>query len=216
VNIQRRKELETVGGLPTQEEHDQGWHYCQDWDQLLVGPGMPAELSCCTCAQVHSDGTVFKPGETQEVKKWEAKEWKRLADKEHHLNTAVKRKKLRSETVACEFNTLEKSGGTLPAGAFTVMVFKGRSLQQAVSFHDDAAMNAAKQCYTRDGRLWNKCVGDGAWVLPAGKGRIAKSLLENHEKIHSPIRRRTTRRACGVDGVEKARDALGNSTLPIT
>lgn len=25
-----------------------GWHYCSDWDGLLIGPGMP-EMACCTC-----------------------------------------------------------------------------------------------------------------------------------------------------------------------
>lgn len=26
----------------------QGWHFCWDWDGLLVGPGM-GELQTCTC-----------------------------------------------------------------------------------------------------------------------------------------------------------------------
>lgn len=32
----------------TPEEFERGWHFCPDWDLLLVGPGME-ELSCCTC-----------------------------------------------------------------------------------------------------------------------------------------------------------------------
>lgn len=35
----------------TQDEIDAGWHYCSNWDGLLVGPGM-AELNCCTCEEV--------------------------------------------------------------------------------------------------------------------------------------------------------------------
>jgi hypothetical protein len=27
----------------------EGWHWCSDWDLLLVGPGMNIELKCCTC-----------------------------------------------------------------------------------------------------------------------------------------------------------------------
>jgi hypothetical protein len=32
----------------TPAEMDAGWHFCYDWDELLVGPGM-MELSCCHC-----------------------------------------------------------------------------------------------------------------------------------------------------------------------
>jgi hypothetical protein len=32
----------------TTEEMDRGWHWCWDWDQLLVGPGM-MEMDCCNC-----------------------------------------------------------------------------------------------------------------------------------------------------------------------
>lgn len=32
----------------TQEEFDNGWHFCGEWDGLLVGPGM-MELEFCTC-----------------------------------------------------------------------------------------------------------------------------------------------------------------------
>jgi hypothetical protein len=30
------------------EEIREGWHFCLDWDGLLIGPGMP-ELECCVC-----------------------------------------------------------------------------------------------------------------------------------------------------------------------
>jgi hypothetical protein len=32
----------------TEEEIADGWHFCWEWDQLLVGPGM-VELKCCHC-----------------------------------------------------------------------------------------------------------------------------------------------------------------------
>jgi hypothetical protein len=32
----------------TPEEIREGWHFCYDWDGLLIGPGMP-ELECCVC-----------------------------------------------------------------------------------------------------------------------------------------------------------------------
>jgi len=35
-------------GKLTEEEVKEGWHFCPDWDGLLVGPGM-SEHECCTC-----------------------------------------------------------------------------------------------------------------------------------------------------------------------
>jgi hypothetical protein len=32
----------------TKEELEEGWHYCNDWDGLLVGPE-DDEMQCCTC-----------------------------------------------------------------------------------------------------------------------------------------------------------------------
>ena len=32
----------------TQEELDQGWHFCTEWDFLLIGPEMK-EMECCNC-----------------------------------------------------------------------------------------------------------------------------------------------------------------------
>jgi len=32
----------------TDTEIAEGWHWCPDWDYLLVGPGC-AEKDCCTC-----------------------------------------------------------------------------------------------------------------------------------------------------------------------
>lgn len=33
----------------TPEEVAQGWHWCWEWDGLLVGPGMK-ELEACVCS----------------------------------------------------------------------------------------------------------------------------------------------------------------------
>lgn len=32
----------------TADEIKSGWHFCWDWDGLLIGPGM-MEMECCTC-----------------------------------------------------------------------------------------------------------------------------------------------------------------------
>lgn len=31
-----------------------GWHFCPDWDGLLIGPGM-IEIECCTCVKLCND-----------------------------------------------------------------------------------------------------------------------------------------------------------------
>ena len=33
----------------TDDEIEQGWHWCSDWDFLLVGPDMEAEQAVCNC-----------------------------------------------------------------------------------------------------------------------------------------------------------------------
>jgi hypothetical protein len=40
----------------TAEEIGEGWHFCWEWDGLLVGPGM-GEMECCQC---------FRFGEVEE------------------------------------------------------------------------------------------------------------------------------------------------------
>lgn len=35
----------------TEREIAHGWHFCNDWDLLLVGPGME-EQKCCTCENI--------------------------------------------------------------------------------------------------------------------------------------------------------------------
>jgi hypothetical protein len=46
---ERYKELNnsTQGSLTTKEVNE-GWHWCDEWDGLLVGPGM-SEMNCCSC-----------------------------------------------------------------------------------------------------------------------------------------------------------------------
>lgn len=46
---ERWRELMNSQTAPlTSEEIAEGWHWCWDWDGLLVGPGM-GELEACHC-----------------------------------------------------------------------------------------------------------------------------------------------------------------------
>lgn len=38
------------GARLTEEEARAGWHWCREWDFLLVGPEMP-ELQSCSCPE---------------------------------------------------------------------------------------------------------------------------------------------------------------------
>lgn len=40
--------LERKGTGLTESEIQAGWHFCNEWDGLLVGPGM-IEQEACTC-----------------------------------------------------------------------------------------------------------------------------------------------------------------------
>ena len=44
----RRARLERGEGSLTQEEQEQGWHFCHDWDGMLIGPGWD-EMEVCLC-----------------------------------------------------------------------------------------------------------------------------------------------------------------------
>lgn len=46
---ERRFNCEILNRPLTQEEILQGYHYCPDWDYMLIGPEDP-ETECCTCA----------------------------------------------------------------------------------------------------------------------------------------------------------------------
>ena len=38
----------------SREEIEEGWHFCYDWDGLLIGPGM-GELEQCRCNRGRKD-----------------------------------------------------------------------------------------------------------------------------------------------------------------
>lgn len=44
----RYKHLMACGGLLTTEEIDEGWHFCYDWDELLIHNSW-TEAEVCTC-----------------------------------------------------------------------------------------------------------------------------------------------------------------------
>lgn len=54
---ERYNELNRTGAAPTREEVNAGWHYCTEWDFLLIGPDMKESL-VCTC---YAEGKVEQP-----------------------------------------------------------------------------------------------------------------------------------------------------------
>lgn len=51
----------------TPAEMAEGWHWCMDFDQLLVGPEMAMEWECCTCFGDNKekfDGSSQQPQDT--------------------------------------------------------------------------------------------------------------------------------------------------------
>ena len=44
-----RELMNDPNGRISPEELAEGWHWCPDWDDLLVGPGTAMELTCCMC-----------------------------------------------------------------------------------------------------------------------------------------------------------------------
>lgn len=48
MNEQRWHELGIHGGSLTADEIKEGWHFCPDWDCLLICKDWP-EMSGCTC-----------------------------------------------------------------------------------------------------------------------------------------------------------------------
>lgn len=48
MNQERWLFLESTGNVLTEEEISEGWHYCYDWDDMLIGPIMP-EWDACIC-----------------------------------------------------------------------------------------------------------------------------------------------------------------------
>ena len=41
-------EIDLAGKGLTFEELKDGWHFCYEWDEMLIGPGMP-ECEACLC-----------------------------------------------------------------------------------------------------------------------------------------------------------------------
>ena len=58
---ERYMELERKGLGLTKEEQELGWHWCDDWDLMLVGPGMPAQESCVCFKKPLIIGTTKRP-----------------------------------------------------------------------------------------------------------------------------------------------------------
>lgn len=48
MTLERWLEVEDGDSPLTAEERAEGWHWCYDWDGLLIGPGMQ-EMESCTC-----------------------------------------------------------------------------------------------------------------------------------------------------------------------
>jgi hypothetical protein len=46
MNRERYIELERTGQGLTEEEWEQGWHWCNEWDGMLVGPNTDEALVC--------------------------------------------------------------------------------------------------------------------------------------------------------------------------
>lgn len=49
MNEERYNALNTEDGRLTHDEIATGWHFCDEFDGLLVGPEMDMEWSLCTC-----------------------------------------------------------------------------------------------------------------------------------------------------------------------
>lgn len=54
---ERYWELEMTGHRLTQDEIDEGWHFCPDWDGMLVGPGMHEKEACFCSYEVDNRST---------------------------------------------------------------------------------------------------------------------------------------------------------------
>lgn len=51
---ERYQQLMKDNSLPlTEEEMSQGWHFCPEWDFLLINPEM-GEFECCNCVRENS------------------------------------------------------------------------------------------------------------------------------------------------------------------
>jgi len=55
MNNSRYKEIEIEGKQLLPSELRQGWHYCENWNDMLVGPSMPEWESCYCDIQYKRD-----------------------------------------------------------------------------------------------------------------------------------------------------------------
>jgi hypothetical protein len=46
MNRERYMELDRAGDGLTKEEWEVGWHWCNEWDGMLIGPGTEEALVC--------------------------------------------------------------------------------------------------------------------------------------------------------------------------
>lgn len=51
MNHNRYKQIMQDGYGLTEEEWEAGWHFCPEWDYLLIGPLMPQEMESCSCSK---------------------------------------------------------------------------------------------------------------------------------------------------------------------
>lgn len=58
---ERYRVLDRLGEGLTPEEIASGWHYCFEWDGMLIGPGMP-EMRVCICEGVCHDYDDYPRG----------------------------------------------------------------------------------------------------------------------------------------------------------
>lgn len=56
MTIKRWSTLNRGDGSLTSEEMNSGWHFCPDWDHMLICKGMP-ESDACTCNLVNDHVT---------------------------------------------------------------------------------------------------------------------------------------------------------------
>lgn len=60
---ERYKELESdQDSRCTTDEVLRGWHFCNDWDGLLIGPEMEGEWDCCTCYSPQEQKEISEQG----------------------------------------------------------------------------------------------------------------------------------------------------------
>ena len=55
MNNKRWQELERKGEGLTKEEISEGWHWCPEWDDMLIGPEMHMEWEICNCEVKNED-----------------------------------------------------------------------------------------------------------------------------------------------------------------